>query len=721
MPTYRNLPANRLELLDGNLIVDDTISGPVVLVIGTAYSGPTDQQVLVRDSNLARKTYGEDSPIIKKANEIKLGGAKNVVLYRIGGKAAELKNLFGDDTSIATVEQSSTAGSKYSIYLGPQPNNAADACLVVFEGSKIVYSNIPGALVNLGKITVEGFDVDFAYRVGTPTSPVLLESALAALKADVISNQVGNAVLTDFDLPGTSSASTVIEYIKVNGTLTTAYTVGIGSGTAGADEITFAVAPANLATIEIKFNRPVTVAGASYSAGENNIGASYKKYYELLDKAYTDLETTIATEVYVDKAILDAPNVADGSVATDKLDYLLKGTDANGDVTYEWSGSKTLYKATQTFNGTGASVDYALTGAASADTQIISVSVGGVAHAYTFDATTDLVTLNAVIGVGNIEVVYAKPVITVDTDLDTSGQPIIYKKFNEVNFVHQLGEFAFSITENERFVLCSIGTSGPVAFTNAKIAAWIGTLPETDIEGAIIGNGTGLLGNKFMAGSTTRVGGFYHTDSGFPDGIPQTDSNGALIDLGKFLSVVPAVISVPTISSSGLIASTTNAAAMYTGLVTTVTPGNSTTNELLPRVSLPFQIKKVKLDELSLVGYVVFQEKTRGVVCCSGELATNPNSDYDYISTSIIIRELTNRIRTRLDVYLGKGIDEIKLAAMQTAVDSVFQEGARAGMIKKYVATVIPTSVFGVTIPYTVVPVFELRDINNIVKLSYDI
>ena len=76
MPTYRNLPANRLELLDGNLIVDDTISGPVVLVIGTAYSGPTDQQVLVRDSNLARKTYGEDSPIIKKANEIKLGGAK---------------------------------------------------------------------------------------------------------------------------------------------------------------------------------------------------------------------------------------------------------------------------------------------------------------------------------------------------------------------------------------------------------------------------------------------------------------------------------------------------------------------------------------------------------------------------------------------------------------------------------------------------------------------
>ena len=78
-------------------------------------------------------------------------------------------------------------------------------------------------------------------------------------------------------------------------------------------------------------------------------------------------------------------------------------------------------------------------------------------------------------------------------------------------------------------------------------------------------------------------------------------------------------------------------------------------------------------------------------------------------------------MRERLDTYLGKGIDEIKLAAMQTAVDTVFQEAVKAGMIKKYSARVVPTGVFAVTINYTIVPVFELRDINNIVKLSYDI
>ena len=90
MPTYKNLPANRLELLDGNLIVDNPIEGNVVLVIGTAYSGPTGKQVLMNDSNLARKIYGDGSPLLQKAAEAKLGGAKNVLLYRIGGKAASL-------------------------------------------------------------------------------------------------------------------------------------------------------------------------------------------------------------------------------------------------------------------------------------------------------------------------------------------------------------------------------------------------------------------------------------------------------------------------------------------------------------------------------------------------------------------------------------------------------------------------------------------------------
>lgn len=734
MPTYKNLPANRLELLDGNLIVDTPIEGNVVLVIGTAYSGPTGKQVLMSDSNVARKVYGANSPLLQKAAEAKLGGAKNIVLYRIGGKSASLNGIFGPDTYIRTVDQTSTAGSDYSIYLGPQPSNPLIACLIVFKGSKIVYSNVAGAEVDLGKIEVEGFDASTNIVIGTPTAPVLFSSVIVPgygtethqpssiegeteifLEGAISNTAVITSVLKNgntlsspddysfdqatgiitVDSPdgtddyvvsytreaGKSSAiltytatgavSTItlpavgvdnggiVGYVYKNGTPLEETTDYSFNATTGVVTLVAAAEPDDVFSIGFAYN---VVSGFTYSDGENNIGATWKKLYELLDAAYIDLETTIATECVVDQAILDAANIADGSVASNRLEYFRKYEDGDGEVVYEWNTAKTLYK-----QGVGT-------------TQTIGLA-----------------------------------------DKDDNGQPIVAKQFNEVNFVHQFGEFLNGLTENDRFVLGFIGTSTPTSLANVKVASWIGTAPEVDFDGDIISNGTGLLGNKFMAGTTTKTAGFYKTDTGYPDGIPQQDSNGAYIDLGKFLSVVSGLVSLPSSPVAGTSGQVVNGAGVYCGLATTVIPGNSTTNEVVSRVAIPVLIKKPKLDELSYAGYVVFMEKDRGTVVVSGELATNANSDYDYISTSIIVRNITNAIRTRLDVYIGKGIDEIRLAAMQTAVDGVMQQAVRDGLIKKYAATVIPTSTFGVTIPYTIVPVFELRDINNVVKLSYDV
>lgn len=723
MPVYQNLPSNTVELLDGNLIIDTPIEGNVVLVIGTALSGQSRKQVLMTDSNVARAVYGAGSSILQKASEIKLGGAKNVLLYRIGGKSASILNLFGTDSYITTVEETASAGSKYSVYIGPQPSNPLKACVIVFSGAKIVYSNVPGSEVDLGKIKVEGFVDTFTGRVGTPTAPVLLENALSALVADVVTTATATAGQTDFNLPLPSSASTVIEYVKVNGNTqaTTAYTLSIGNSTTP-DKVAFGSGLSAGNSVEIKFNKPLVVSGSQYVAGEDNINPSWKKLYEMLDTAYADLETTIATEIYVDGAILDAPNVADGSTASNKLGYLLRTENDAGEFTYEWSNSKTLYRASETFSGNASAQAHFLTGAASADTQIISVSIGGTPTSnYVFDASGNTVTLNAASGTNNISVVYAKPTITAKTSLDTSGQPIIYKQFSEVNFAHRFGEFLHALTTDDKFALGFIGTSTPTAYSNAKIAEWMGKLPEKDIEGTIIANGTGLLGNKFMSGTTTRTPGFYKTDTGLVDGVAQQDRNGAYIDLGKFLSIVPGLLQLPVSPISGTNGGIVNGAAVYCGMVTQVTPGNSTTNALVPKVSVPFVIKKPKLNSFAGSGYVMFQLKDQGVVVSSGELATNANSDYDYISTSIIVRDFVNSIRVRLDPYIGKGIDQISLAAMQTAVEGVIRDKIEAGAIKKGVAQVIPSSVFGVEIPYTLAPKFELREIDNVVKLSYDI
>ena len=156
----------------------------------------------------------------------------------------------------------------------------------------------------------------------------------------------------------------------------------------------------------------------------------------------------------------------------------------------------------------------------------------------------------------------------------------------------------------------------------------MGKLPEKDIEGTIIANGTGLLGNKFMSGTTTRTPGFYKIDTGLVDGVAQQDRNGAYIDLGKFLSIVPGLLQLPDSPISGTNGGIVNGAALYCGMVTQVTPGNSTTNALVPKVSVPFVIKKPKLNSFAGSGYVMFQLKDQGVVVSSGELATNANSDY---------------------------------------------------------------------------------------------
>ena len=542
---YPHLPGINVELLDGNLQVDQAITGPVTLVIGRAASGPSNFQYLVSDSNQAAAIYGSGSPLMAKLSEVKLGGAKNVVLYRIGGQAAEVQGIFGADSLLATKEETVTAGGRYSVYIGPEPSDSAKACIIIFEGDTIVYSNVTGSTVDLGRFNIVGFDKDTSefvseYRVGSPLLPVALEDVATSIKLEGQLNQVGDGSTTNYDLSGGNNA--VVRNVTVNGSVTTDYTISSGTGTGGVDEIVFNTAPPSAEAVVVDYGVDAVAAGAgageqdftagsrtgetiTYVAGDDSMNATWKQFYEMLDEAYADLETTLATEVVVEKAILDAPNIADGSTDTDRLEYLYKEENF-GEVTYEWNTETVLYK-----EGAG---------------------------------TTNILA---------------------NADLDSNGQPIVAKRFEEVNFAHQMGTWCHNITENERFILGTIGTSVPAANTTAVVARWLGTLPQTDINGDIIADGSGLLGNRFMSGSTTQRDGFYLTDTGFPSGNAQVDANGAIVDLGKYLSVVAGVIQTPDIASYGSVSQVTNGSGLYTGLLSQTVPGQSTTNVVLPGVS----------------------------------------------------------------------------------------------------------------------------------------
>ena len=734
MQKYKNLPGVSVELLDGNLVIDNGDLGRVVLIVGLAESGPSNTQYLVQDINQARLIYGVDSPIIARLAEVRAGGAENVILYRVGGNAAVLENLFGDGSLVFTREQMSVSGSKYSVYAGPSPANPLVSGMIVFEGDRIIYSNMPGSEVDNQMMYVNAFDTSFQYTIGTPTSPVvfgdILDVTWAALdttftadgivdtfalpssevmitgvtldgvdvavvdyslglaevifttapaigtlvvsttslamgniKANTLNTYTADGVATSWTLP--NGIMSVVE-VKLDGALVASTNYTYANGV-----ITFSVAPVSGTLIieTMSWVDPANIATAPvYIPGADHLSATWEEYYELVDIAYADLETTVATELFVDKALLDVPNLADGSAAVDKLTYSRK-EEINGVIEYFWSTTKVIYQ--------------------------------------------------------NVGALNDETLLIAEADIDDNGQPIVKNEFHEVNFAHQMGEWLHTITENDRFVLGGLGTSLPLNDTTSVVAKWIGSLPAENKFGDIVADGAGLLGNKFMSGSVSRKSGFYKTESGYPDGIIEKDSNGVDIDLGKMMSIIPAVGTTPARQSFGLRLDRVSAASTYMGLVSTIGPGFSTTNQPLLSLELPFLIKKSKLDELAGSGYVMLAAKTIGTVVVSGELATSNDSDYDYVSTTIIVGNIIRRIRERLEPFIGQGLNDVLIAAADTAVEGIFQEEAASGSIVKYTfavnADMTGRGVGALDIPITIVPAFELRLVGVPIKLAYDI
>lgn len=751
MATYQHLPGVNLELLDGNLRIDQTDSSPRVLVIGRAEKGLTNALYPVTDTNRAAAVFGQDSPLIRKMSEALIGGARRVSLYRIGGKQAKLKDIFGKDSYLATVEASVSAVDNLKVYVGPRPSNDGKACLIVFKGNEIVYSNVPGSEINRNQVEVFGFDADTKIKIGTPTEPVpFAEVILKEYKRT--SKFVGNGSTTKFSLPGVTKTDTVtVKKLTVNGEAKnsgTDFSVKIDKETSS-QYVEFTQAPEATHEIEVSyafkssgkiagsavftgdaskqsFVLPgtkkdyevtldvVKVAGESkvetatvendadgadakalklteapadqssiiveytidpkreviageYEEGEDNINTSWKNYYEMLHTALEDLESVNAISVVTDYAIIDAPNIADGSTDADRLDYVYV-YEENGDLKYEWSTEKVMYRKNR---GT---------------------------------ATT------------------SNPA---EADINGNGQPIVYRRYHEANFAHLLANFANTISENEEFCLVTIGASMPRSLSQYEVNRWVGTPATYDALGNIVSNGTGLLGLRNMVERADTRRGFYKTISGFVDGAIVTDSNGAPINIGKFLSVVPQVIITPSYSSAGSNTIVTNGAAVYAGLITTVNAAASTTNMLVPRISLPGEIKKLKLDQLSGAGYVFFRTVNNSVRVVSDELATTTNSDYRLLSTTIAVAEASNAVRNAVQPFIGRGLTEATLAAVDVAIEGALQRLVEQGHIVKYLHVVnqrpIVNGRASLDVALTIVPAFELREVNVAVKLAIEI
>ena len=645
----RIFPGVSIEALDGKLSDVTAIATDTVLVIDRSYKGPIGTVYKVASSSTAATVFGADSPIIKSMGRAFAGGAKNVALYRVGGATASVENIFGLATTLETVEASESATENLKVYIGPEPTNPQLQAIIAKINNNIVYSNTLEGTLDLNKITVDGFSaVNNEVQLGSYQDLVPFDQIVENLGTRVIVTDNDKTTLT---IPSAdlSQVSKFGIMVKVNGKVVKATTdFTTGDVTFVTNETTFT---AELSYVKKYTKEQLEEKEIKQKAGQSLVNSTWKQYYEALDTALTDIQDiTVASVVGGD--VFNVPNIADGSNEKDRLEYVNISENELGERVYEWSAFKKLYRSG--------------------------------------DTTTEEAS---------------------KADLTANGLPIVSKQFNEVDFVHRLGMWGYTRTTTGTYPNIVVGALPPKALNSKYINLWVGREPVYDSLGKIIVNGTGLLGHRLMVGTITRAAGYFATGSGFPDGDVVSDSGGAVVDLGKYLSIVVN----QTINSSNIVKS---AAASYAGLLTTITPGNGSTNQVLPNNTIATELKQGQLKTLQSYGYVVLQTRSKGVTVVSGNLATRLTSDYRYVSTSIMMNAVVADINDVAEPFIGKGLDGVSMVALQTALNGRMAQRQVQGYFKSFNLRIIQSGVNTLSIAHTIEAKDELRRIENTIELK---
>ena len=654
--TERIYPGTSIEVLDGNLSNNIAIPEDTVLIVDRAYTGPVGRLYYVSAAKDAATVFGSDSPLIKAMQRAFTGGAKNVALYRVGGKVASIENIFGLGTSLETAEASSVASTGLSVYIGPEPINPSLNSVIIYRNGRIIYSNVLGGEVDQGLVYVDGFNkLANEPQVGSFNDPVPL--------ALVVQNLGTRVVITDSDVKTITIPAGDVALVSDHG-----LTVKVNGRAVRATDVTFDKVAGTVSfvtaettfTVEVSYVKKYTPTELAdleitFGDGEDLVEASWKDYYEAFDQALDDIQRVSLRTVSIGD-VFNVPNLANGDTDADRLEYLNVEVDESGEKVFEWSTNRYLYRK----------------GAAT---------------------TTDIS----------------------EADLTSNGQPIVVKQFHEVDFTHRVGMWGFERTEDGIYPNIMVGVLGPRAYNSKYVNLWVGKEPTYNLDGKIIVNGSGLLGHRYMVGTINRTGGYFATDNGFPDGTPVTDSNGFIVDLGKYLSIVASQV---TNSAGNLVVSS---AASYAGLAATVTPGDSTTNQVVPGVTLLTDLKRARLKQLQAAGYVVLENRSKGVTVVSGDLASRLTSDYRYLSTSIVMNYIAADIAEVCDPFIGKGIDGTSKVALHTALHTRFQQRQRQGFFIDYLMQLRQVAPNVIDVAYTITAKDELRQVSNSIKLSREI
>jgi hypothetical protein len=317
---------------------------------------------------------------------------------------------------------------------------------------------------------------------------------------------------------------------------------------------------------------------------------------------------------------------------------------------------------------------------------------------------------------------------------DANGAALTSASFHEVNFAYQLANFCFSLSQNSSECFGMVGTRPPSSFSLEDISTWVGKLPTytEDANGDLVvasagNNGTGLLGNKWMAGKNNfrggkKGGGFILTDTQWVDGTEQKDDNDHFIDIGKYISVVsawPRMFNPSDRVGNGYVA---NASALYAGVVSALPANSAPTNKVVRDVRLQYRLNSTKLNQLIGTKYVLLNVKPKGIVVVDSPTAARSDSDYRRLSTVRIVKATIDAIRAVADPFIGESNTSTRREGLRTACERALDKLQKAAFLQRYEVQVSATpaqQILGeTTVQVKLVPAFEMRQITVTIALA---
>ncbi len=252
------------------------------------------------------------------------------------------------------------------------------------------------------------------------------------------------------------------------------------------------------------------------------------------------------------------------------------------------------------------------------------------------------------------------------------------------NFAYALAYHCYRTTYEQQFIQGMVAVEPPPI--GRPLSQWIGRKPtlSTAFDGSVTvtANGTGLLGNKYLAGNTAyrsakAYGGFIATTEPFFDsGTELKDVNNQPVDMGKFLSIwiTPEIFQPVLIRNNQtyVAISPVSYASFRDGLTLNQSPTNK------PYVArqgvLTSRLTRSQRADLSQMRYTYAVEDFAGVRIEDGPSASLPSSDYTRQGTIEIVQFVDGVLRQIANPFIGRHLS----AEEEVALQKELEEGMNA-------------------------------------------